>query len=169
MVLMTSRTTEGQPTAEPPGPTGLAEAVNCCRQSRPFLDGLAALYAEVDRAVARTGARCMGGGMCCKFDLAGVRLYLTAGELAALSGEPPPNTRAVLAGRCPYQAGPRCAARIVRPLGCRIFFCGPATGEELTDVYELFHRRLCELHQTHCLPYAYVDAMVAFLQLFSRK
>jgi Fe-S-cluster containining protein len=68
----------------------LADTVRRCRRDRRFLAELAGLYEEIDRLTQRSGGRCLGGGGCCKFDLAGHRLYLTAGEMAMLVEAPPP-------------------------------------------------------------------------------
>jgi Fe-S-cluster containining protein len=67
----------------------LAESVRLCRREE-FLAALGAIYKEADRRIASGGSACLGGGACCKFDLAGHRLYVTAGELALLALEPPP-------------------------------------------------------------------------------
>ena len=95
----------------------IAEAVALCGQDQPFLQALAKLYRCADAAVAKRGARCMGGGACCRFDLVDHRLYLSTGELAMLSAALPADASACRAGRCPYQLGPRCTARDRRPLG----------------------------------------------------
>jgi len=54
-----------------------------------MLAELRKLYEEVQRRTAQSGLRCLGGGGCCKFDLAGHRLYLTPAELALLIERPP--------------------------------------------------------------------------------
>jgi len=68
----------------------LARAVLQCRSNRPLMAELRELYEQVDAAVAASGALCMGGGACCRFDVAGHRLYVTTAELALLSTLAPP-------------------------------------------------------------------------------
>ncbi len=145
---------------------GLAQAVMACRAVPAFLRDLAALYAEVDQAVAARGPRCMGGGACCRFDIAGHRLYASTGELAYLSQAAAPAMGQCRQGRCPYQVGPRCGFHAGRPLGCRAYFCLEALKPWYTALYERFHRRIGVLHQTHCVPYLYADLVRAMTQLF---
>jgi len=127
------------------------------------------VYRRVDAAAAARGAVCLGGGACCKFDLAGHRLYLSTGELALLTLEAPPRPARSRRRRCPYQVGPRCVARDRRPLGCRIFFCSPGLGEWCRCAYERFHRRIRELHAQQDLPYLYVELTDAITQCACRQ
>ncbi len=150
----------------------LAESVRLCRRGE-FLTALEAIYGDADRRIASGGAACLGGGVCCKFDLAGHRLYVTAGELALLTREAPPDAvgeaRPEDGGRgttmrCPYQRRDRCLARERRPLGCRVFFCRAGAGA-MSDLYEEFHRRLRELHEGHGIPYRYVELTAGLREL----
>ena len=168
------------PAPEPPA-ADLAGAVRRCRSRGEFLAALRRLYEEVDRRLAG-GAKCLGGGGCCKFDLAGHRLYLTAGELALLADSPPPPPRGGPAPeggsirskapdkplrelRCPYQHRGRCSAYPRRPLGCRVYFCRAAARGGPPAAYEEFHRKLIELHERFALPYLYVELTAALRQV----
>ena len=102
--------------------------------------------------------------MCCNFDLAGHRLYVSTGELAVLTATTPPGRSTNGSRRCPYQVGPRCAARARRPLGCRTFFCDPGLTEPCQTVYEAHHAELRRLHERHRIPYAYVELVAAIQQ-----
>jgi len=135
----------------------LANAVRQCRLNQPLLKALAEIYACADAEVAASGAVCLGGGGCCKFDLAGHRLYLSTAEMALLTTLAPVSPSQAQRLRCPYQLGPRCAARHVRPLGCRVFFCGLFSQDLTPEVYEYFHRMIRILHQTHCVLYTYTE------------
>ena len=116
------------------------------------MDALAAIYERADAAIARFGCRCLGGGCCCRFDLAGHRLYVSTLELAMLLQAPP--HRAAPPLRCPYQAGVACTARGRRPLGCRTFYCqGPSI--ELAVIHEECHLEIRRLHASLALPYRY--------------
>jgi Fe-S-cluster containining protein len=146
---------DGAPTADPE----LMGIISAC--PRVALKELVELYSQVDRAVSRLDLSCLGGGACCRFDLAGHRLYVTPMELSLLASHPPMTASQPL--RCPYQLGPRCGARPVRPLGCRVFFCrGEPAGR---DVYEHHHRRIRRLHVRHGVPYRYVELSGALRQL----
>jgi Fe-S-cluster containining protein len=139
----------------------LARAVMQCRQADSFLQAILDIYEDIDRADKSQGPVCMGGGACCRFDLFDHRLYVTLGELALLSRTGPNDPSRTARNRCPYQQGPRCHARTNRPLGCRVFFCREDSDTPDNDAYEAAHKRICELHAKHDLPYAYVELISA--------
>ena len=153
--------------AAPAPEPDLRSIVARCRGSAALMAELRQIYRQADRAVAEAHLTCMGGGGCCRFDLFGHRLYVTAPELALLTAEPPPTHPRP--SRCCYQIGPDCRAYARRPLGCRTFFCtskGSHFGELL---HEELHGRLRRLHQTHCIPYIYADASRLLPQLIGRE
>ena len=150
----------------PGGPAPLAGAVEKCRRRAGFLAALGELYEAVDAEVARQTPTCLGGGACCKFDLAGHRLMLSTGELALLSEAGCGDVRRCERLRCPYQIGPRCSARMIRPLGCRVFFCDSALQDWCGDTYEKFHRRIRALHERFAVPYAYVELTAGLREIF---
>ena len=132
----------------------LTAAVERARLHRDFLRGLRDIYQETDQAAGRLGAVCLGGGACCRFDLAGHRLYLSTGELAILTEAPPPMPLA--SGRCPYQVGPRCRAYGRRAVGCRAYFCkSDRSGRERLS--EAAHGQVRRAHEEFAIPYRYVE------------
>ncbi len=144
-----------------------------CRADPEMLGRLRRIYLQANRAVAGTLAaadgpavRCLGGGGCCKFDLFGHRLFLTVGELALLTSEPPTNLDAARRRRCPYQLGGRCTAYRRRPLGCRTFFCRDEKKIPLQRVHEHFHGLIRRLHQSRSIPYGYGELPGFIMQLF---
>ena len=148
------------------GAASMASAVRACLAVSPFLGEIEELYAEVDAEVACRDVRCMGGGPCCKFDLTGRWVYLSAGELAVLCRRPPPRPAQSLRSRCAYQVGPRCTARRRRPLGCRVFFCDVQTAEFCAELYEKSHARLRRLHEEYSLTYVYAGLTAGLAELF---
>ena len=138
-------------------PRCIRKAVSACLTGGAFLEAIRAIYAAVDCEVESLGVSCDACGRCCRFDLAGHRLYASAGELALLSTVAPPEGVRHRRLRCPYQVGPLCAARDVRPLGCRAFYCGPETRDRTADIYERYHAQLRRLHERHSVPYAYAE------------
>lgn len=148
-------------------PDDIRRAIQLCQDNAAFLSAIADIHNRADRELAAIAATCMGGGVCCKFDLTDHRLYLTTGELALLAIEEPPNASALTAGRCPYQSGTRCQARQRRPLGCRTFFCSGQYDAPCRQCYETHHSLLQATHQRYWLPYAYVELTAGLLQLFS--
>ena len=151
--------------AAPAPGESLADAVARCGRDGEFLRQLREIHGCADARAAALGAVCLGGGACCKFDRTGHRLYLSTGELALLTLEPPPDPAHIARGRCPYQVGPRCVARRRRPLGCRMYFCRKSLRPALQDTYEHLHRRVVSAHQSHSLPYAYVELTTSLSQL----
>jgi hypothetical protein len=149
------------PTNEPPPADSppLARAVTLCRAETRLLAELAEMLSRVDAA---PDAPCRECGRCCRFEEFGHRLYVSAGELALLTGSPPPS--ACEAGRCGYQVGPHCTARGRRPLGCRAFFC-EMPSERAEAVYEPLHREIRHLHDRFALPYLYVELSGALAAL----
>ena len=146
----------------------LRSAVERCRADPPVLAELREVYARADAAVAVAGVVCLGGGVCCRFDLFGHRLYLSVVELALLTSQPPPRAP-TSARRCPYQVGPACTARGRRPLGCRVFFCVEERKLLPPDLPEELHRRIRGIHQKHCIPYAYGEITRFLLQFYNCK
>lgn len=137
-----------------------------CRADPSALEALREVYASADRAVARARLVCLGGGVCCRFDLFGHRLYVSTLELAELTSRRPPAPRPAGPDRCLYQVGPDCTARARRPLGCRIFFCREEKKAVLARLHERLHRRLRGIHSRHCIPYAYAEVGAGVSQSF---
>jgi hypothetical protein len=49
---------------------------------------------------------------------------------------------------CPFQVAKLCGVHAIRPFGCRMFFCDPASTQWQNDAYERYHARLKQLHET---------------------
>jgi len=162
---MTSSGSESGP--RPDGP--LHALLRRCRADEALLRGLRQVYRLADRAAADGDEVCLGGGACCKFDLADHRLYVSTAELALLTAEAPPDPSRARRRRCPYQKGPICTARARRPLGCRTFFCSPRRKLPLQRIAERLHRQVRMLHERHCIPYSYADLCEVCLQLFTSE
>lgn len=146
------------------GGADLATLVRQAWREQRLLRRLAALYRRLDRSADTQGAKCMGGGCCCRFDLAGHRLYLSTGELALLAMDRPLHPQRTSRMRCPYQQGPRCQARDRRPLGCRTYFC-KGSQRQSQQQYEHYHRVIRRLHDRAGLEYRYVELTAALAEL----
>ena len=151
----------------PPHDDELLGIILACQADAGFCDEIQAIYGQVDGELASLGVTCMGGGACCKFDLAGHRLYVSAGELAVLTKSALPDISRCHNLRCPYQVGPRCYARQNRPLGCRTYFCRAGTNSLPQELYERFHQQIKNAHQRHRLAYRYVELTQAFRSCFA--
>ena len=133
---------------------------------------LRAVFAELDQQVCARGVGCRNSGRCCRFDQFGHRLYVTGLEIAwtltqlgmtpwhedapGVGADIRP-TRIDPAGACVFQVDNRCTVHTVRPLGCRIFFCQEGTDDWQHELSERFLADLRELHDTHNLPYRYLE------------
>ncbi len=141
-------------------------------------------YDDVDAAIATHAPICRNRGDCCKFDVFGHKLYITAIELAyflhgmrmphhspddaANRQSPTVNLPSSIGRTCPYHVAGRCLARRHRPLGCRIFFCDPDTRGWQEPEYE---RRLGELKRIGddlAVDYRYVEWLSAIQLLAAR-
>ena len=134
-----------------PGSRTLPEAV---RQE------VRALYAEVDRAVASAGPKCVASGRCCRFKDYGHTLFLSNLEAEVLLAEAPTYERPTSPDFCPFQSGALCTAREPRPLGCRVYFCDPVYQETGNALTEESLRRLKALAERHGLPWRYAPLHV---------
>ena len=130
---------------------------------------LTAFYAAVDEAIAAHKPVCRNRGDCCRFDRYGHKLYVTTLELACFLHGRRGSWRPPRDDACPYQIDGRCTAREHRPLGCRVFFCDPATRDWQGPEYE---RRLIELRQIGAdfgIPYRYIEWLSALHALHAAE
>lgn len=152
---------------------------SACRRDE-IANALHQLYAQLDQAVADYGPTCWASGKCCKFESYGHRLYVTGLEIAHFhqrlevqgmedrlaTGAGGPTGRDVpldqvrpvqLADACRYQVEGKCSVHAIRPLGCRIFFCQEGTDDWQQQTYEAFQQKLVALHESHGIPYHYME------------
>jgi Fe-S-cluster containining protein len=128
---------------------------------RERVDGV---YADFQRELDQRRPRCDASGRCCRFKEYGHRLYVTTLELAAFVASLNDFARstgctsgAVMEGTCPFQVDGLCSVHAIRPFGCRVFFCDPASIEWQNDQYERFHATLRRLHEELDVPYRYLE------------
>lgn len=123
---------------------------------------LRAFYAELDDDVAARNPVCTNRGLCCRFSHYGHRLYVTDVELAYfVDGMHDRWQEPDDSGGCPYQIDGHCTARQHRPLGCRVFFCDPASADWQGPLYETYLARLKEIGQQFAIPYRYREWLSA--------
>jgi Fe-S-cluster containining protein len=149
-----------------------------------LLESVRAILAAADADIAARKPVCQASGRCCKFEQYGHRLYVTAAELAHFTAtlatmkderstmKDPPSTVSLpqffaqpAPTGCPYQVDNLCTARDARPLGCRIYFCDENAQSWQAEVYEKYHAQLQALHETHALPYRYMEWRAALQEL----
>ena len=129
---------------------------------------VAQLYREVEEQVGELEVICRRCGKCCRFEEFGQELLASTvevGYLWAWLRKQPSKLKKVPAGKtewnhklCPFLEDQSCAAREVRALGCRVFFCQAQEPkkEQMENMYESFHKRIVELHKQRGLGYHYL-------------
>lgn len=142
-----------------------ADAVRSAARRPDVVAAMEAFFAELDAEIAARRPACVNRGLCCRFDEYGHRLYVTSLEAAyfwSRHGAPPEGGAA---GGCPFQRDGLCTAREGRPMGCRVFFCDPATQAWQGPTTERRLERLRRLHEELGVPYVYAEwrAMLAAL------
>ncbi len=130
-----------------------------CASRRPeVISAMKEFYAELDHRISVRQPTCWNQGLCCRFGEFGHRLYVTALEACYyLSGN---YQRPLIIGdACPHAYDKACHARDHRPMGCRIFFCDPATRDWQGPLTEEFLARLRKMHDQLGVCYFYADWM----------
>lgn len=151
----------------PPAQRTLRELVEACWEDRALLARVAEILDQAEQAAQQAGAVCLGGGCCCKFDLAGHRLYVSVAELAMLCQEPPETPDRCRKNRCPYQKNSRCLARSRRPLGCRTYFCREGRNSRFLEIYESAHGLVRQAHEAaKATEYRYVELVSSIATLY---
>jgi Fe-S-cluster containining protein len=132
-------------------------------EAADFRRRMEAFYRKVDEAISAHRPVCINRGACCRFGQAGHRLYVTDAELAYfLDRQSPRGLRPVgSADACPYQEAGQCTARAHRPLGCRIYFCDPASRAWQGPEYERWHAELVRIGAESGLEYRYREWLAA--------
>ncbi len=167
----------------------LREAVREARKRPDLQSRVRALYADVQRQVDLRQPRCDISGRCCRFEEYGHRLFVTTIEIAAFveslspvaatSASPMRASEWATQGSqlqrqttdrsaCPYQVNKLCTVHLIRPFGCRIFFCDPTAADWQHAQYEHFHLRLRDLHAELDVPYLYVEWLEALRAMAGR-
>ena len=123
------------------------------------------VYADLQREIDARKPICNASGRCCRFDEFGHRLYVTTVELVAFVADLAAQSRVDNPGGCPFQVAGLCSVHLIRPFGCRIFFCDATSDAWQHAHYEQFHARLKRLHEDLGIPYLYVEWRQALREL----
>jgi Fe-S-cluster containining protein len=118
-------------------------------------------YRRADDAIAKRRPLCTNRGACCKFATAGHRLYVTDVEAAFFLIRQRPRRAAESDEACPYQVDGLCTARDHRPLGCRIYFCDPASRDWQPPEYERRLEELKRIGEEFGIDYRYTEWLSA--------
>jgi Fe-S-cluster containining protein len=135
-----------------------SRAVNRARAIPRVREEVALIHAAFEVERDKQKPRCDASGRCCRFEQYGHLLFITTLEMAdfvnRLEREPDANWDG--AG-CPFQIDGLCSVHAVRPFGCRVYFCDPASTVWQQDRYESVHRQLQSLHEALAIDYFYVE------------
>lgn len=132
------------------------------------------LMSEVQEEIARERPLCVASGRCCNFERFGHRLYLTGLEAAwtwrQLPRPPGPDDveRALARGTCPFLTGGLCGVHLIRPLGCRLFFCDPRATQWQQELHERLHAAIRALHESAGVSYRYAEWR-ALMDAYARR
>lgn len=122
---------------------------------------LEAVYDEVRREADRAQPVCVASGKCCRFEEYGHRLYVTGLEaaytLTRLSSPLTPDAldAARAAGGCPFQIDNLCSVHMIKPLGCRTYYCDERAQKWQKDLTERMLAKIRAIHDRHALEYRY--------------
>ena len=163
--------------AIPPKDTNVWLQLDLAVDRREIDQAIREVYAHIDQAVNQRGPTCWISGRCCNFDTFGHRLYVTGLEIAWVlkqyrqmqtqpSAAPSQsiNLSVTADGPCPLQVNGLCHIHLIRPMGCRIFFCQQGTESWQHQLYEQSLTQLRMLHDQHRLPYRYLEWRVGLAE-----
>lgn len=125
--------------------------------------GLEGVYTELAGRIAERDPACWGSGRCCAFEKHGHRLYVTGLEAAytLVSGARKIQTAdidaALAAGGCPFQIAGSCSVHLIKPMGCRVYFCDKSAQLWQQELSEEMQRRIAALHDAHAIGYRYAE------------
>ncbi len=140
----------------------LASSVLRAADDDALAERMKTFYADADARAVALGSTCRNRGECCRFDAYGHRLYVTTVELAYFVRELRDTWRSPDDGHlCPFHVEGRCVARSHRPMGCRVFFCDPATQPQQHAEYERQLAELKSISKDFGVDYRYVEWLSA--------
>jgi Fe-S-cluster containining protein len=120
---------------------------------------LEAVYAEASRAIAERGPACWASGRCCNFEKTGHLLYVTGLEVAYVVDSMPAATpiQSTNPGRCSLQSDSLCGVHLIKPLGCRVFFCDRSARQWQHDLSERLLASIRRIHDAFDIEYRYAE------------
>jgi Fe-S-cluster containining protein len=144
----------------------LRKAIRLAKGRPEALAAVGRIYHDLQAEIDRRKPLCAASGRCCRFEEFGHRLFITTIELAkfahdreggVLSDEVMESVGNWDGRGCPFQVEGLCGVHLIRPFGCRIFFCDSTATDWQQEQYEHFHAQMKQLHQEMGVPYYYVE------------
>lgn len=123
---------------------------------------LAILYKRIDDELACLPKPCTACGMCCHFDLAEHRLYISSLEYSYLAEKYAINE--ISGDVCPHMVNKNCTVRDRRMIGCRTYFRlhNEIDSETAEQLYEKYLKLIKDLYKKNGIPWEYRDLMSYF-------
>jgi Fe-S-cluster containining protein len=122
---------------------------------------LEAIYQMIADQIEARGPACWASGRCCHFENAGHRLYVTGLEAAYTAVKLGRELRAeeiaaaTARGDCPFLSRNLCTVHLIKPLGCRVYFCDRSAQDWQRELSERALELVRRLHDRHGIPYRY--------------
>lgn len=136
----------------------LRSAVTNAARDPSAIESVGDLYQSVQAEIDRRRPLCVISGRCCRFEEFGHRLFVTTLELARLMRDLQADPMQNWDGTgCPFQRNKLCSVHVIRPFGCRMFFCDATSTQWQNEQYERFHAQLKQLHERFDIPYFYLE------------
>ena len=143
----------------------LRQMVEQAARRDDVVEAVGRVYAQLQAEIDARKPLCSASGRCCRFEEFGHRLYVTTLELAAFFRQVLPSSEPWDGTGCPFQTGGLCSVHLIRPFGCRVFFCDSTSEDWQHAQYERFHADLKRLHEQFDVPYRYVEWRQALREL----
>ena len=151
-----------------PDEVSVWRALHVAAQNTETDHRLRAFYDRLDKQIQNQKPTCWISGRCCNFKAYGHRLYVTGLEivwvLVQMERSPNHDTHTTLLNHtvflektCPLMINHLCSIHMLRPMGCRIFFCQAGTNQWQNKLYEQCLHELKTLHNTLGIPYRYLE------------
>src|SRR5690606_29097702 len=130
----------------------------------PTVDAaIRAMYEHVRCAIDARQPRCVASGRCCQFEKFDHQLFTTGLEAAWCLARTNQRlmvddvNRAMSRGDCPFLIDARCSIHLVKPFGCRVYFCDEQAIDWVHDLSATLYARVAELHTECDVPYIYSE------------
>ena len=129
---------------------------------------LLTLYQCLEKELAQLNPGCNGCGTCCDFGAFDHVLYTSSIEVEYITQYVEVPDFNIADNICPFLKNSQCSIRDYRTLGCRIFYCNPHYKDNLSNLYEKYHRMIKELSKKYNDQWKYLPFLKQLEELKSK-